>query len=427
MPVQEDEGLLDEPDSPIVHGSPPWQLTGTLESTPGGVLQPKRVLFRASQPLRRAWVCCGLCGCMLLAALLLLSLSVTDRRPTHLPASPPAVPFVTASGGRLYRGEHVRRFMGANLWYAVHLGCRGCDRARLRRELDALRAAGVSSVRITALSEGPDDAPWRVVPTLQPSPGRFAAHHAEGLDYTLQQLELRGMDATVTLHNMWPWSGGFAQYVSWSSGEPIPYPPPAKGGDWATFQAFAARFYEDEAAMAMADAAVAYVVGRVSSLTGAPLATSRAILGWELCNEPRGDRRHAAYLLWLRRAARLVKRLDPNHLLLIGSEGATPFKDAGVDVLQDHALHEIDAVTIHVWPQNWGWYELGSRTPPHPRPHPSPSLALALTFPNPNPNQVRAHARRGEHRVAACGGRQGHRLRARARADGGGARQAAHT
>ena len=61
----------------------------------------------------------------------------------------------------------------------------------------------------------------------------------------------------------------------------------------------------------------------------------RVLFGWELCNEPRGDRRHAAYLIWLRRAARLVKRLDRNHLLLIGSEGATPFQDAGVDVMQD--------------------------------------------------------------------------------------------
>lgn len=41
-------------------------------------------------------------------------------------------------------------------------------------------------------------------------------------------------------------------------------------------QAFAARFYENEAAMALADAAVEYVVGRVSSLTGAPLAESPA-------------------------------------------------------------------------------------------------------------------------------------------------------
>ena len=158
MPVQEDEGLLDEPDSPLVHSSPPWQPTGTLEpltpwhapTAPGGVIQPERVPFRASQPLRRAWGCCGLCGCTLLAALLLSS-RATGRTLTHLPASPPTLvtappAFVTARGGRLYRGKHVRRFMGANLWYAVHLGCRGCDRARLRRELDALRAAGVSSV-----------------------------------------------------------------------------------------------------------------------------------------------------------------------------------------------------------------------------------------------------------------------------------------
>ena len=194
---------------------------------------PKRAC--ASQTLR-AWVCCGLCSCMLLAVALSSS-RATDRGRTDLHASPPAVPFVTARGGRLYRGERVRRFMGANLWYAVHLGCRTSDRARLRRELDALRAAGVSSVRISALSEGPDDAPWRVVPTLQPAPGLFVADHAEGLDYTLQQLELRGMDATVTLHNMWPWSGGLAQYVAWSTGEAIPYPPPAEGGDWGTFQA----------------------------------------------------------------------------------------------------------------------------------------------------------------------------------------------
>lgn len=179
MPVQEDEGLLDEPDSPLVHSSPPWQPAGTLEpltpwhapTAPGGVI-PERVLFRASQPLRRAWVCCGLCGCTLLAALLLSS-RATDRTLTRQPASPPtfvtAPPaFVTARGGRLYRGKQMRRFMGANLWYAVHLGCRGCDRARLRRELDALRAAGVSSVRITALSEGPDDAPWRAKLTRRP-------------------------------------------------------------------------------------------------------------------------------------------------------------------------------------------------------------------------------------------------------------------
>jgi mannan endo-1,4-beta-mannosidase len=97
---------------------------------------------------------------------------------------------------------------------------------------------------------------------------------------------------------------------------------------------FAQRFYEDEEAMRLADAAIAFVVGRTSSLSGEPLRNSPAILAWELCNEPRGDSQHAAYLAWLHRAAALVKRLDPHHLLTIGSEGTTPFADAGVDVLQ---------------------------------------------------------------------------------------------
>jgi len=294
-----------------------------------------------------------LAGCISVLAVLIGFFALT----LPLEPPPPAVPFVSARGQRLFRGDEQRRFMGANLWYAVHLGCRGCDRDRLDRELDALKAAGVSSVRINALSEGPDDEPWRVVPTLQPAAGEFVEDIAVGLDYTLQALEARGMDATVTLHNMWPWSGGFAQYVSWTSGEPIPYPPPAEGGDWGVFQAYASRFYDDEEAMDLADAAIEHVVGRTSSLSGEPLARSPAILAWELCNEPRGDSRFASYHAWLQRAAALVKRLDPNHLVAIGSEGTTPFDNVGVDVLRDHALAEIDVMTIHVWPQNWAWYE----------------------------------------------------------------------
>ena len=197
MPVQEDEGLLDEPDSPIVHGTPPWHPTGMLQppapwhapAATGGLIQPsKRVpLFPTSRwkkhlkPAGR-WVFCGLCSCTLLAVLLVSS-RATDRRPTLLPASPPAVPFVTARGGKLYRGERVRRFMGANLWYAVHLGCSGCDRARLRRELDALRAVGVSNVRITALQHGrlsappwqcPSSPPLRIVRARLAAPGSSA-------------------------------------------------------------------------------------------------------------------------------------------------------------------------------------------------------------------------------------------------------------
>jgi len=42
-------------------------------------------------------------------------------------------------------------------------------------------------------------------------------------------------------------------------------------------------------------------------------------------------------------------------------------------VLQDHALSEIDAVTIHVWPQNWDWYQ------PTPAAASGASLQAAIT------------------------------------------------
>ena len=39
-----------------------------------------------------------------------------------------------------------------------------------------------------------------------------------GLDFLLVELARRDMTAVLVLGNMWPWSGGFAQYVSWATG-----------------------------------------------------------------------------------------------------------------------------------------------------------------------------------------------------------------
>jgi mannan endo-1,4-beta-mannosidase len=52
----------------------------------------------------------------------------------------------------------------------------------------------------------------------------------------------------------------------------------------------------------------------------------------------------------------LIKSLDPNHLLTIGSEGWTPSRFAGNHFKKDHAFAEIDYTTLHIWVQNWGWY-----------------------------------------------------------------------
>ena len=69
-------------------------------------------------------------------------------------------PFVRAEGTKLWRFGEPYRFVGANLWQAMHLGAdadAGGDRARLVRELDRLQALGVANLRVMAASEGPDE------------------------------------------------------------------------------------------------------------------------------------------------------------------------------------------------------------------------------------------------------------------------------
>ena len=78
-------------------------------------------------------------------------------------------PFVRAEGTKLWRFGEPYRFVGANLWQAMHLGAEaaaGGDRERLVRELDRLQALGVANLRVMAASEGPDREPWNPhVPT----------------------------------------------------------------------------------------------------------------------------------------------------------------------------------------------------------------------------------------------------------------------
>ena len=71
--------------------------------------------------------------------------------------------FVTVVGTRLYREGAPYRYLGANMWHAMHLGAEAGssgERARLTRELDRLASLGVRNVRAMAASEGPDSEGW---------------------------------------------------------------------------------------------------------------------------------------------------------------------------------------------------------------------------------------------------------------------------
>jgi mannan endo-1,4-beta-mannosidase len=243
-------------------------------------------------------------------------------------------------------------YLGTNFWYGLNLGSKGAggDRARLTRELDRLKALGINNLRIMAGSEGPDTEPYRMVPALQSAPGVYNPEVLDGLDYLLQEMETREMYAIMCLTNFWNWSGGMAQYLVWANAaDSIPYPPPHPGGDWGRYQEFTAQFYTNTQAVGMLDNHIKFIVARYRE--------NPTVMAWQLGNEPRGVNNVDAYRRWVSQSAALIKSLDKNHLVTIGSEGTTSSTFAGTDPEKDHADPNIDYITLHIWVQNWGIYD----------------------------------------------------------------------
>ncbi|MEM7510106.1 MAG: hypothetical protein AAF388_04175 [Bacteroidota bacterium] len=264
--------------------------------------------------------------------------------------------FVRVDGTGFIRAGSPYYFIGTNFWYGMNLGIEGenGDRERLLRELDALQAMGITNLRIIAASEGPDSEPWRISPSVQPEPAVYREEVLRGLDFLLDEIRKRDMVAVVCLGNFWPWSGGMAQYVSWSQGSSIPYPPPAKGGSWTTYQLYTSKFYKDKVALGWFEDYIRFLISRTNTISGLPYIYDPTIMAWELANEPRGILKKKAYRRWIAKTTSLIKSLDPKHLITIGSEGYTPSRLAGNRFKQDHRIKGIDYATIHIWAQNWG-------------------------------------------------------------------------
>ncbi len=263
--------------------------------------------------------------------------------------------FISVNGPHFEFEGAPYRFIGTNFWQGMHLAA--FDRPKLLRELEHLKQLGITNLRLMASSEGPDTAPWRVVPSLQPRPGEYHEALLKGLDFLLAEMGKRGLFAVLCLGNFWPWSGGMSQYLAWHGKGPIPYPPPAEGGNWAKYALYTSRFFYHGASRWAYEAHVRKIVTRINSLTGIPYRDDPTIMTWQLANEPRGMLRARAYRRWIRKSAALIKSLDPNHLVSIGSEGRTATFLSGTRPVRDHRCPGIDYMTCHIWVQNWGWYD----------------------------------------------------------------------
>ncbi|NME71682.1 glycoside hydrolase 5 family protein [Flammeovirga aprica] len=263
--------------------------------------------------------------------------------------------FVKVKNGQFVINQKAYHYIGTNFWYGMNLGV--FDQPRLIRELDRLEKIGVKNLRVMALSEGDKNTPWCMQPTVQSAPGEFNEELLKGLDFLLVEMQKREMKAVVCLNNFWPWSGGFSQYIKWTKGGSIPFPPPAENGDWHTYGKYASHFYENTEAQQLFQNAIKKVVNRTNSITQKAYKNDPTIMSWQLANEPENILKGTQLVTWINTTAKFIKSLDQNHMVTTGSEGYTPSSNSGTDFEKDHLSEDIDYMTFHIWVQNWGWFD----------------------------------------------------------------------
>jgi mannan endo-1,4-beta-mannosidase len=278
-------------------------------------------------------------------------------------SQPTGADFVTIRNGRFELRGRPCFYIGASLWCSCYLADPKLagGRQRMVRELDRLQKLGVTNVRILAGSETSSLA-GAIPRGITPAPHDWDEDLLCGLDFCLAEMARRNMRAIPFLSNYWQWSGSFAQYVRWITGENIPDPdrPVMERGNWGGFMKFSARFYSIPAAVDLYREYVTRLIQRRNTVNGRIYRDDPAIMTWELANEPRPGTDEAAgsvsiFSKWVDETARLIHEQDPNHLVSTGSEGIWGCLKKPEIFVKVHETPAIDYVTVHMWLKNWGW------------------------------------------------------------------------
>src|SRR5690348_1204992 len=216
------------------------------------------------------------------AALALPAIAAGCAHPRH-----GSDPFVKIRNGRFELRGKPHFYAGANMWFGCYLGDAALPggRARLVRELDRLQSIGVNNIRLLAGSES-SELVASIREGITMAPHIYNENLLAGLDFTLAEMAKRNMRGILFLSDFWEWSGGFAQYVHWSTGETIPDPdqPP---NDWRAFAQMSARLYQTPAANQLYLEYVESLINRRNTINGRIYRDDPAIMTWELANEPR--------------------------------------------------------------------------------------------------------------------------------------------
>lgn len=262
---------------------------------------------------------------------------------------------VRVQDGGFYVKNTPYNFIGANYWQGMNLGAPlSGDRQRLIRELDELQELGVTNLRILAASEADEEMRFCVKPALQIAPGVYNEDLWLGLDFLLSEMSKRNMKAVMVLGNFWTWSGGFPQYLKWAGAESIPYP--QEESTWKEFTDYSKQFYSNDDAQLMMLNHIKKVITRKNTITGQFYNKDNTIMAWQLANEPRGYDEQDAFVKWIASTSEFIKKIDKFHLVCLGSEGNANSPEAGIDAYRDNNFDSIDYITMHIWAQNWGWF-----------------------------------------------------------------------
>jgi mannan endo-1,4-beta-mannosidase len=271
--------------------------------------------------------------------------------------------FVTVKGNQFFKNGKPYYFIGTNYWYGTLLGLekdkkRGVE--RLQKELDFLKANGVTNLRIMAGAEGSGmiSGITRVGPPLQPEQGKFDAKILDGLDLVLAEMDKRDMKAVIFFSNNWEWSGGFQQYLIWNN--KVPKDQETRKLTWDEQRDIVSKFYSCEPCKKAYNRQIGFVMSRTNKITKKRYIDDPAIMAWELANEPRPMRPSAEedYKKWIIDTVALIRSIDPNHLVTLGHEGWIGTE--GMPLFEEiHANRFVDYLTIHIWAKNWNWFANG--------------------------------------------------------------------
>ena len=266
--------------------------------------------------------------------------------------------FITIKDNHFVKNSKPYYFIGTNYWYGGMLGTKNGNRERLKKELNELKSLGITNLRVMASAEGGDQ-DYTVIPATQPTQGKYNQDLLEGLDFFLNELKKRDMDAILYLTNNWEWSGGMAKYLEWNGYGKVPNPN-LKPNTWPQFMSYTAQFHQCEPCKKAFLEHIKFMLNRKNSVNGIPYKQDKTIMAWEVANEPRiwNVENEKAFTNWLNEVASTIKSIDKNHLLTTGSEGKAGSNDDIAAFERTHNNPNIDYLTMHIWPKNWGWYNI---------------------------------------------------------------------